>query len=64
MFKEKTKKSLGQELCKNILSYLEDEEHRKDFEEWYFEKYGVEYEWKKGVKQCHKEKEEKERLSV
>ena len=36
---------------------------RKEFEDWYFEKYGIEYEWTE-VTKCHKEKEEKEHISA
>lgn len=63
MIKEKYKKSLSRELCKTILNYFEDDDHRKEFEDWYFDKYGVEYEWTE-VTKCHKEKEEKEHISA
>ena len=31
----------------NTIEYFEDPEHRRDFETWYFAKYGVKYNWKK-----------------
>lgn len=60
----KIKQDLGRELCKTVLNYFEDDDHKKEFEDWYFEKYGVEYEWTKGVKKCHKKRDEKEHISA
>ncbi|NLY09391.1 MAG: hypothetical protein GXZ11_05775 [Tissierellia bacterium] len=39
-------KSLSQALINAVKKTLEDEAMRRDFERWYFEKYGEEYEWK------------------
>lgn len=39
--------SFCRELLKKVLDYLQDEEHRKEFEKWYLQKYGKPYEWKK-----------------
>lgn len=33
-------------LMKKVEDYFQDEEHRKQFEEWYREKYGKDYEWR------------------
>lgn len=43
-----TEKRIGRLLAKTVSRYLKDEEHRREFEEWYFKKYGVEYQWKFG----------------
>lgn len=40
---ESTKKRIGRLLAKTVSRYLKDEEHRREFEEWYFKKYGVKY---------------------
>ena len=40
------KTMLGKSLAKIVTQYLEDPEHRREFEEWYFNKYGVKYQWK------------------
>ena len=45
---EFTKKRIGRLLFKTVSRYLEEEEHRREFEKWYFEKHGVEYQWKRG----------------
>jgi hypothetical protein len=45
---ETTKKRIGRLLAKKVSRYLEDLEHRREFEEWYFKKYGTEYQWKMG----------------
>ena len=45
---ESTKKRLGKLLARTVTQYLDNEEHRRDFEEWYFDKYGVKYQWKNG----------------
>lgn len=45
---ESTKKRIGRLLAKTVSRYLKDEEHRREFEEWYFKKYGVKYQWKFG----------------
>lgn len=33
-------------LAKRVEKYFQDEEHRRQFEEWYRKKYGKEYEWR------------------
>ncbi len=33
-------------LAKKVEAYFQDEEHRKQFEEWYKKKYGKDYEWR------------------
>lgn len=33
-------------LMKKVEDYFRDEEHRKQFEEWYRKKYGKDYEWR------------------
>lgn len=33
-------------LAKKVEDYFRDETHRKQFEEWYKQKYGKEYEWR------------------
>ena len=34
-------------LAKKVEAYFQDEENRKRFEEWYRQKYGKEYDWRK-----------------
>lgn len=43
-----TANSLGRMLAKKVSRYLEIEEHRREFEEWYEKTYGKKYVWKKG----------------
>jgi len=38
---ESTKKRIDRLLAKTVSRYLKDEEHRREFEEWYFKKYGA-----------------------
>ena len=45
---ESTKKRIGRLLAKTVSRYLENEEHRREFEAWYFAKYGTKYQWKVG----------------
>ena len=45
---ESTKKRIGRLLAKTVSQYFQEEEHRREFEEWYFDKYGVKYQWKFG----------------
>lgn len=45
---ESTKKRIGRLLAKTVSRYLKDEEHHREFEEWYFKKYGVKYQWRFG----------------
>lgn len=33
-------------LMRKVSDYFKNEEHRKQFEEWYRQKYGKEYEWR------------------
>ena len=33
-------------LARKVEAYFQDEEHRKQFEEWYRQKYGKDYEWR------------------
>lgn len=40
-----TAKRIGRLLAHTVSRYLEDKEHRREFEKWYFEKYGTEYQW-------------------
>ena len=42
----KISKQIGRLLAHTVSRYLEDKEHRREFEKWYFEKYGTEYQWK------------------
>ena len=43
-----TQTRLSRLLARTVSQYLDNEEHRRDFEEWYFNKYGVKYQWKNG----------------
>lgn len=36
-------RSIAKHLGKCVLEYMKDEEHKKEFKEWYFKKYGKEY---------------------
>lgn len=45
---EFTKKEIGKLLAKTVSRYMNNKEHRREFEKWYFEKYGVKYQWKFG----------------
>ena len=45
---ESTKNRIGRLLAKTVFRYLNDEEHRREFEEWYLKKYGMKYQWKFG----------------
>lgn len=38
-------------LLNSVRKSLQDPEERKDFEEWYFKKYGKPYEWKRQTTQ-------------
>lgn len=51
---ESTKKRIGRLLAQTVSRYLENIEHRREFEEWYFQKYGVKYQWKIGGVQHNK----------
>jgi hypothetical protein len=50
-FDTTTKKRIGRLLSKTVTEYLADEKHRREFESWYLEQYGVEYQWKNGGRQ-------------
>lgn len=39
-------KALALLLAQEVREYFKDPEHRKEFERWYLEKYGLPYEWK------------------
>ena len=41
-------RQLGRRLNDLVRRYMADEEHRRDFERWYLETYGEEYQWKYG----------------
>lgn len=47
--KEGDAKLFARYIAQDIREYLKSEEHRKEFEEYYFKKYGEKYEWKVGV---------------
>ena len=40
-------KSLGMTLARNVREYFRDANHRKEFEKWYYERYGKHYKWNK-----------------
>ena len=44
---DKRMKSFCRDLARRVQRYYADEEHRKEFEEWYFQEYGKQYKWKK-----------------
>jgi len=44
---QKKLKSFCRDLARRVQRYYADEEHRKEFEEWYFKKYGKQYVWKR-----------------
>lgn len=46
---ETTKRRISKLLVGTVAKYLEREEHRREFEDWYLDKYGSSYQWKKGV---------------
>lgn len=46
--KEGDAKLFARYIAQDIREYFKTEEHRKEFEEYYFEKYGEKYEWKVG----------------
>lgn len=39
-------KALSLLLAQTVREYFKDEEHRKEFETWYEQKYGRKYQWK------------------
>ena len=38
--------NLGRILAQTVTEYLKDAQHRREFEEWYRQKYGKDYEWR------------------
>lgn len=38
--------TLAKILAERVTAYLGNPEHRANFENWYFEKYGKKYQWK------------------
>lgn len=42
-------KALSVSLAKRVKAYFQDPVHRKEFEDWYKQKHGTNYEWKDGV---------------
>ncbi len=42
-----TKQQLARLVLKHCRNYLKDPTHQKEFEEWYFKKYGCKWEGKK-----------------
>lgn len=52
---QKRLNSFARELRRRVRKYLDDREHRKEFEKWYLRKYGKPYEWKKGSEVCAKD---------
>lgn len=44
---EKRMNSFARELRRRVRRYLDDREHRREFEEWFLRKYGKQYQWKK-----------------
>ena len=48
LLEESAKKRIGRLLAKTVSRYFKEEENRREFEKWYFEKYGVNYQWKSG----------------
>ncbi len=39
-------KAFASLLTRSVREFFQDEQHRKEFEEWYLKKYGKSYEWK------------------
>lgn len=39
--------NLARLVAERVLIYFEDEEHRREFEKYYFEKYNKPYQWSK-----------------
>lgn len=38
-------KAFASLLTRSVREFFQDEQHRKEFEEWYLKKYGKPYEW-------------------
>lgn len=45
---EKRLNSFCRNLRRTVRRYLDNPDHRREFEEWYLQKYGKPYQWKKG----------------
>lgn len=45
---QKVTNSFSRELRRRVRDYLNDREHKEEFENWYLQKYGKAYQWKKG----------------
>lgn len=56
---QKKMRSFCRDLARRVRRYYADEEHRKEFEEWYFKKYGKQYVWKR-LSDIRREKQEKD----
>ena len=39
--------NLGRILAQKVQAYLRDPVHKREFEDWYRQKYGKEYKWRK-----------------
>ena len=37
---------LASSLIRTVEQYFQDDEHKRQFEEWYKKKYGMEYKWR------------------
>jgi hypothetical protein len=44
---QKRLNSFCRNLRRTVRCYLDDPEHRQEFEDWYLRKYGKPYQWKK-----------------
>lgn len=44
---EEKLKTVCSSIARAVQKYLASEEHRKEFERWYEERYGKSYEWRK-----------------
>lgn len=42
-----TRNSIGKTLARTVSRYLQNKEHRREFEVWYEKTYGKKYVWKK-----------------
>jgi len=51
-------KSIVSKLCGAVRKYFDDAEHQREFQEWYFKKYGVPYKFKR--KEAYTDAYEKE----
>ncbi len=52
--------SFCRELRRRVRRYYADRGHRREFEEWYLQKYGKPYQWKKGSDvRCNENEQER-----